>query len=205
MKLYITPTSPYARVARIVVLEKLLSDRVEIVEARTRTPDSPYYRVNPSGRVPFLVTDDGVGMEDSGLIAAFLDRLDGRPSLTPPPADAAWAYGRLESYARSLTDGISVWVREMRRPEGERSPTILAHELARGTRLADFWEREIGHPAMQGPLNLAQLLLLVGLDFAAAFGMAELEKGRPKLAAWCRALRERPSVAATAPSSARKQ
>jgi glutathione S-transferase len=49
MKLYITPGSPYARIARIVVLEKRLEDRIEIVVAQTRSVDSPYYRIAPSG------------------------------------------------------------------------------------------------------------------------------------------------------------
>ena len=41
MKLYVTfATSPYARLARIVVVEKGL-DRVAIIEAKTRTPASP--------------------------------------------------------------------------------------------------------------------------------------------------------------------
>src|SRR6478735_8806283 len=50
MKLYVTYGSPYARLARIIVIEKALDDRVEIIEAKTRTPGSPYYRINPSGR-----------------------------------------------------------------------------------------------------------------------------------------------------------
>jgi hypothetical protein len=36
MKLYITFISPYARLARILVLEKAMSERVDIVEAKTR-------------------------------------------------------------------------------------------------------------------------------------------------------------------------
>jgi len=199
VKLYITWTSPYARVARIVVHEKGLADRVEIIEAKTRSADSPYYAVNPSGRVPYLVKDDGTGIEDSGLIAAWLDHLDGKPSLTPPMAAADWQYGRLEAYARSLTDGLSVWVREMRRPEAERSPTIIAHEAARAQRLADFWEREIAHPSMQGPLNLAQLYLLAGLDQLKHWGHGDLTRGRPQLADWLARLHQRSSVKATAP------
>ena len=50
MKLYVTFTSPYARLARILVIEKTLEGRVEIIAAKTRTADSPYYRINPSGR-----------------------------------------------------------------------------------------------------------------------------------------------------------
>ena len=199
MKLYITSTSPYARVARIVVHEKGLADRVEILEAKTRSTGSPYYAVNPSGRVPFLVKDDGTGIEDSGLIAAWLDQLDGKPTLTQPLATDDWQYGRLEAYARSLTDGLSVWVREMRRPAEERSPTIIAHEAARAQRLADFWEREIGHPLMQGPLNMAQLYLLAGIDQLLHWGHGDLTEGRPQLAAWLARLHQRPSIRATAP------
>ncbi len=79
MKLYVTYGSPYARLARIVVIENGLEDRVEIIVAKTRTPDSPYYRTNPSGRVPYLVDDAGAGMEDSQLICAYLDGIDGKP------------------------------------------------------------------------------------------------------------------------------
>jgi glutathione S-transferase len=199
MKLYITPTSPYGRLARIVVIEKGLTDKVEIIAAQTREVGSPYYAINPSGRVPYLVRDDGVGMEDSQLIAMVLDNLDGRPRLAPPLSMQDYAYGRLETYARSMVDGISVWVREMRRPENERSPTVLAHEADRAKRLADHWEREINHPLMQGPLNIAQILLVVGIDFASSRSLGDLENDRPKLATWIRRLREVPSIKATRP------
>ncbi|MFV0295050.1 MAG: glutathione S-transferase family protein [Hyphomicrobiaceae bacterium] len=199
MKLYVTWTSPYARVVRMAVLEKALQARIEVVEARTRTQDSAYYALNPSGRVPYLVRDDSVGIEDSSVIVAYLDQLAPEPRLVTPWQAANWSYGRLEAYARSMTDGISVWVREMRRPEGERSPTILAHELARAERLADFWEREIGHALMQGDINLAQLLLLAGLDFAAHWDMGQYAQARPRLAAWLARMHARDAVLATAP------
>ena len=44
VKLYITLTSPYARLARIVVIEKELDDKVEQIIAKTRQVDSPYYQ-----------------------------------------------------------------------------------------------------------------------------------------------------------------
>src|SRR5438105_12348578 len=100
MKLYITPGSPYARMARIVVLEKGLESRVEIIAAQTRAADSPYYRINPSGRVPYLIRDDGVGMEESAVICAYLDHLDGNPAFEVSPDD--WEARRLEALARSM-------------------------------------------------------------------------------------------------------
>jgi glutathione S-transferase len=54
-------------------------DRVAIIAAKTRAVGSPYYQINPSGRVPYLVDDAGVGMEDSQLICAYLDGLDDKP------------------------------------------------------------------------------------------------------------------------------
>ena len=70
--------------ARILVLEKGLANHVEIIEAKTRTAGSPHYQINPSGRVPYLVDDVGLGMEDSQLICAYLDSLDGKPQLHHP-------------------------------------------------------------------------------------------------------------------------
>jgi glutathione S-transferase len=97
MKLYVTMTSPFARLARIVVVEKGLGDRVEIVVAKTRTPSSPYYQINPSGRVPYLVDDAGASMEDSQIICAYLDNLDGKPRFHPPSTESDWDYRRLEA------------------------------------------------------------------------------------------------------------
>src|SRR6185436_15735830 len=155
--------------------------RVEIIEAKTRTAGSPYYRINPSGRVPYLVDDAGVGMEDSQLICAYLDGLDGKPRLHRPPSDQDWAYRRFEASARSMCDGISVWVREMHRPENERSPTVLAHEVARSRRMADHFEAWMSDPLMQGEPSMAHLILAVTLDVARKRGPGDLTSERPRL------------------------
>jgi glutathione S-transferase len=198
MKLYVTYTSPYARLARIMVAEKKLEGRVEIIEAKTRTPDSPYYKINPSGRVPYLVDDDGVGMEDSQVICAYLDGLDGAPWLHDPKRTSDLSYRRIEATARSFSDGVSVYVREMRRPENERSPTVLAHEAARAQRLADVFETKMPDPVMQGPLTMAHLLVAVAMDEARRRGSGDLTIGRPQLAAWMRRMSDLPAMRATA-------
>ena len=199
MKLYITPGSPYARMARIVVLEKGLESRVEIVVAKTRLADSPYYGINPSGRVPYLVRDDGVGLEESALICAYLDQLDGSPVFDPPQGDEAWEARRLEALARSLADGLAVWGREITRPQNERSPTVLRHEAERSRRMADLWEVEIRHPLMRGALNMAQITLACALGLEARNPDLRWRPGHPKLCGWFDSIAARPSFAATAP------
>lgn len=202
MKLYITPGSPYARIVRIVILEKKLEDRVEIIAAQTRHADSPYYRINPSGRVPYLIRNDGVGLEESALICAYLDHLDGKPVFDLPAGKPGWEARRLEALARSMTDGLAVWIRELVRPRTERSPTLLEHENQRCRRMATLWESMIEHPLMNGPLNLAQMTLACGLGLEARNLDMQWRPGHPKLVAWFDRIAARPSLAATAPPAA---
>jgi glutathione S-transferase len=204
MKLHITPTSPYARIARAAIIEHGLDDRIEVVTARTREPGSPYYEISPSGRVPFLERDDGPGLEETDLICAYLDAMSDRPPLLRQPEEADWQAGRLHAIARSFLDGLAVWIREMRRPENERSPTILAHEAARADRMLDLWEGEIGTPLMQqGPiqpeLTVTHLTLYCALDAARQMMGADALASRPALAAWHVRLGDRPSLVATRP------
>jgi glutathione S-transferase len=199
MKLYVTYGSPYARLARIMVIEKALEDRVEVIPAKTRTASSPYYQINPSGRVPYLVDDDGAGMEDSQIICAYLDGLDGKPRFHDASHTSDLAYRRLEFAARSMCDGIAVWGREMVRPENERSPTTLAHEAARTQRMADFFEERVTDPLLQGSPGMAHLILAIAVEMARKRGLVDLTDGRPRLASWMRAMSALPSMQKTAP------
>jgi glutathione S-transferase len=202
MKLYITPGSPYARMARIMVLEKLLENRVEIVPAMTRSIDSPYYKINPSGRVPFLICDDGVGLEESAVVCRYLDHLDGNPKFELPDGEQRWEALRLGALASSLMDGLSVWLREVGRPRNEQSPTVIRHETDRAGRLIDCWEMEIGHPWMQGKLCLAQIALACALGIEARNPEFRWREGHPTLRAWFDRMAARPSIAKTAPPTA---
>ena len=197
IKLYVTPTSPYAWLVRIVVREKGLEGRVEEIGARTREAGSPYYAVNPSGRVPCLVLGDGTVMEDSALICDYLDELDGAPAFARPVGADRWTFAMAEARARGLLDGLAVLVRELRRPENERSPTIIDHELARARRLLAVWEGEAEGPLLTGPLNHVQMLMICALDTARRVPGAGLLAECPGLSAWLERASSRPSVAAT--------
>ena len=104
-----------------------------------------------------------------------------------------------------MCEGICVWVREMARPVGERSPTTLAHEVARAQRMADVFEGRMADPLIQGAPNMAQLILAVALDVAHKRGFGDLTTGRQQLANWMRSLSALPSMQKTAPSSHRMQ
>lgn len=201
MKLYITETSPYARMVRVMIIEKELQARVEIIVTKTRMANNPYHAINPSGRVPYLLRDDGTGLEESRLICAYLDHLDGKPSFDLPRAGLAWEPRRLEALACSMLDGLSVWGREIARAPDEHSPTVIRHERSRCARMADLWETQIEHPWMQGPLNMAQITLACALGFEARIPELVWRPGHPKLSVWFDKITVRPSFAATIPSA----
>ena len=138
-------------------------------------------------------------MEDSQIICAYLDSLDGKPRFHDARHQSKWDYQRLEFSARSMCEGICVWVREMARPAGERSPTALAHEVARAQRMADVFEQRVADPLMQSVPTMAHLTLAVALDVARKRGLGDLTEGRRQLASWMRPISELPSMQRTVP------
>ena len=78
MKLLLNATSPYARFARIVMLEKGLQSQVELVWVDPWNNDATLLAANPVGRIPALIMDDNVAISESLLIAQMLNGLTGK-------------------------------------------------------------------------------------------------------------------------------
>jgi len=134
---------------------------------------------------------ESICVEDSQLICAYLDDLDGEPRLHHALHESDWAYRRLEANARSMCEGVCVWVRQKNLPESERSPMVLAHEVARTQRMADFFEA-------RGLWAWAQLILAVSVETARKRGLGDLTDGRRQLATWMRPMSDRPAMRGTA-------
>ena len=203
MKLISSLKSPYGRMARIVRLEKGQSDSVEYEVVKTRGENNPYYNVNPSGRVPSLILDDGTVLEDSVLICWYLDCIDGTPKLHPADGINGLEQRRIEAIARSMLDGISLWLREyIYRPPALRSETIIGHERCRAFRLADVFENEVQGELFSGPINMAQITLACVLHGNMIDSLPEFawQEGRPHLCNWVERIGQNLSVKETAPA-----
>ncbi|MDA0340588.1 MAG: glutathione S-transferase family protein [Proteobacteria bacterium] len=201
MKLYGTLTSPYARLTRIVMLEKGLADRVELVWTKTRVADDPILAIHPSGRVPVLILDDGTVLEDTAVIVDYLDAL-AAPARFAHSADRRdWAYRGIEATARAMLDGLAVWAREVIRPAGEQSPGIIEHEARRAFRLADYFEGLLAKHRLSGPLTMAQIFLFGSLDVERRLPAFTWRDGRPSLVDWHARISELPSVRGSRPPS----
>jgi glutathione S-transferase len=182
--------------------EKGLEDRIEFEVVATRGVNNPYYAINPSGRVPSLILDDGTCLEDSTLVCWYLDNLDGTPTLHGSTGLDGLEHRRLEASARSMLDGVSLWSREfLYREEAIRSQTTIDHERGRALRMADMFENEMENPVLTGPLNMAQITL--ACLFAARLNNSPdgftWQDSRPKLSAWVERISALRSVTDTTP------
>ena len=197
MKLYGTKTSPYARIIRIVIFEKKLNDQIEFIWTKTRIPDDPMYTINPSGRIPFLLLDDGMGIEDTPVLVQFLDNLKKPRIFVDGLKHFDFQYLQIEAKARSLLDGASVWIREIRRPSNEQSPTILQHEQNRAIRLTSYFDKIVSDPLLSGSMNLAQLYLFAALDLERRIQMFSWREGNANLTTWYENMESQPAVKAS--------
>lgn len=88
MKLYSFAVSPYAARVRIAIYAKKLP--IEIVEPQFGAIKSPeYLALNPMGKVPVLVLDEGATIPESDTIVEYLEDAFPDPALRPQGAEAA--------------------------------------------------------------------------------------------------------------------
>lgn len=181
-RLYMTPTSPFARKCRIVARERGLMDQVEEFDARVRSPENEVLDVSPLGKVPTLTGPDEDVLTDSTAISEYLDCLAGEPVLHG--RDRAGRFQRANAWALSegLMESLAWRTREFRRPENERSPAFIAYEGDRQTRMYDWLETHTPDPSAR---DISHIGLAIALDYGLyRFPKEDWRPGRPRLAAW---------------------
>lgn len=197
MQLFLNATSPFARVARVIAVEKGLQDHLTLVWSDPWHNDPTLLAAHPQGRIPVLITDDGHAISESLLIAQYLDHLGpGRPLV---PAQQMAAVLARSSVAYGLMEA-AFQVVIARKYEGD-----AANASVLGQRRLAAIARALQHfhtspPAPLHPhITLDQIMLAVALEYLClrlpAFWPA---KSTPQLHAWLTALRQRPSMASTA-------
>lgn len=200
MKLFYADLSPYARKVRVVIEEKGLSDKVEMMEVVPYDLPEQLNSVNPLCKVPTLVTDNGDSLFDSPVICEYLDVTAGGTPLLSASGEARWRSLRRVA----LTDGIldyafNISGEVFRRPENERSPRWIQHWVDAIIRSVDQLEKEFD----QWPADLE--MGHVGLGVALAYldirikDFVDWHAGRPRLSAWYETFATRPSMLQTIP------
>lgn len=121
MKLIGSLTSPYVRKVRIVLSEKGISH--EFTNDPPFSPDTQVAQVNPLGKVPVLIMDDGYILYDSRIIVEYLDDLGspGSSRLIPATGPQRLRVKRWEALADGIIDACVAIYLERKRPESQQS------------------------------------------------------------------------------------
>jgi glutathione S-transferase len=197
LKLYTNSASPFARKCRVIAHELGL----KLEEIRTLPMQEPEFRrINPLGKIPALVLDDGSVLIDSPVICEYLNHFGGGkffPGMNIFRQNSGrWKALGLAALGDGIADAAVAWMilgRETPVPEAARArqmQTLLtAMDALERARFAK--DPTIGEISVGCALGYVDCRL-TNLDW---------KSSRPKLAAWYTQFCEYPSMKATAPAS----
>ncbi len=204
MKLFYSLNSPYARKARIIIHELGLAKHVEDVLV-SLPADDKFRVINPLGKIPALILDDGSAIYDSPVICEYLDELGGGKFIPRATlfADAKgkWRALTLQALGDGLADAVVRRNQEMRLPEDRRSAELIARQ----TRAIEgsFAAIERAVPKFPEEPTIGELAILSAIGYLDLRVPEDGWRTRyPQLARWLAKISERPSVTATKPPPA---
>ncbi len=200
MKLYWSSRSPFVRKVMIFAHECGLAPRIECERTLVamNRPNATLLAVNPTGKIPTLVLDDGSVLYDSTVICEYLDSLHAGPRLFPESGAARWTALRRHALGNNLTDNLMLWRNEMLRPQPQQSPEMLAaFEMKVRNALAAL-DREAAALAT-GPVTIGHVAIACALGYI-DFRFANLgwRTGHDRITGWHEAFAQRPSMVHTA-------
>jgi glutathione S-transferase len=201
MKLHYSYASPYVRKVMAVAIETGQKDKLELTARKVSpvAPDTEVGRDNPLGKVPCLVTDDGMALFDSRVVCEYLDSLHGGRKMFPAGGPARWTALRRQAEGDGILDaGVLTRYETFLRPQERRWPDWVEGQKAKIGHALDALEGEaesFGATVDIGTITIGCALGYLDFRYAAD----DWRAGHPKLAAWFDRFAERPSMATTVP------
>jgi glutathione S-transferase len=201
MRIFFSPASPYVRKVMAVAIELGLDGRIEKLPSAVSPVmrDDTVARLNPLGKVPTLITDDGEALYDSRVICEYLAALAGDGRILPPAGPARWRALTEQAMADGMLDAALLTRYErMLRPAERQWDDWEQGQLAKVE--AGLAEIEARAPSFGDRVDLGTIAIVCALSYL-DFRFAHLDwrVRAPRAAAWHAVLDARPSLAATRP------
>jgi glutathione S-transferase len=200
LKLFYSPTSPYVRKCLVCAHETGLIDRIELPPAAPHpvNRDRALVAINPLGKLPTLLTDDGAVLYDSRVICEYFDALAGG-RLIPAGGPARWSALVDQSLADGILDAAVLTRYEtVVRPEALRWPAWIEGQLDKvHCGLAEIERRAATFGARIDIGTIATGCALAYVDFR--YPALDWHSRCPTASAWFTSFSQRPSMRATEP------
>jgi glutathione S-transferase len=211
VKLYDRQGTPNAARIRIVIAEKGLEGTidyltVDLIEAQQKQP--AFLAMNPIGKTPVLVLDDGLALSECVAITEYLDNLDGKPVLTGSTprekGEIHMLHRRAEIMLLDPVDdyfhygivGLGPAVAPWRKPEWVEGKSEWGRRRGGEFHANLPWFEDYlgGRRFLAGDTySMADITLLAAVDFAWGIGLATGDM-TPNLAAWHARMQAVPAV-----------
>lgn len=196
MQLYTSPTSPYARLVRVVLLEKQLNERVDYHFLDPWETPAELLAVNPACRVPTLVTHQQDALTEAGVIVLYLERRYPEPRLMARD-NVESVHSRLGAALGCLDAGIGLLVEQR---HGDATTDLANRRREQLQRTTQALVEQIDSER-DGDPDLGDLASAVALDWL-DFRYPETvvwRDWRPSASDWLARMTARPAFAETAP------
>ena len=200
MKLIIAKPSPYARKARVALLEKGI--KCDIVVENPWLKDTKIGNANPLGKVPALLLDDGGVVHDSKVIVEYLESLRLEPALIPSAPEIRVAHKQIEAVADGICDAVVLIALEGARPEEKQSAAWIERQEKKIVAGVGELERMLGAREWftDSGFGLAEIAVICALDYVSfRYPQYDWRAAAPRLSALHERLSTRPSFASTKP------
>ncbi|PSJ61038.1 glutathione S-transferase family protein [Kumtagia ephedrae] len=186
-KVLYSPASPYS--AKVRMAAAYAGIPLEAVKVETGPQPPELTSVNPLGKIPCLVTDDGQAVYDSRAITQHLNRISGN-ALFPRNAAKRLDAELLEALADGICDCAlaHVYERRMRPAEKVHQPWLDLQwsKVVRSLDLLNGRLPRLGKKPTAGHIALRACLGYLDLRF-----VGQWERGRAKLKRWAARFDER--------------
>jgi glutathione S-transferase len=195
-----SPSSPFVRKVRIAIALLGFDKDVTIERADTTDPSDSLRKMNPLGKIPVLIIEDGSAVYDSRVILDYLDDRAGGGKIVPRDSKARLAALRLQALADGILDASILTVYEGRYRKAEmHEPKWL--ELQAGKVSRALAVLETAPPPIDPIPNVGQIALACALGYR-DFRFGDGWRGEhPRLVAWLDNFAAQvPAFAATKPA-----
>lgn len=196
IKLLFATPSPYS--AKVRMAATYAGVPFEPVKTNTTEPSPEFLKINPLGKIPVVVTEEGTAVYDSAAIVQYLNRVSKNALYPRNPAKRTEAE-TLESLADGICDCLLAHVYERRwRPEEKVHQEWLDKQWAKVTRALDMLNA--APPKLPAKITAGQIALRATIGYLQLRFEGKWEKGRSKLVRWAKKFDEKfPELAKLVP------
>ena len=200
MILRFSPSSPFVRKVRIAVTLLGFDKDVTLERADTTDPSDSLRKINPLGKIPDLIVEDGSAVYDSRVILDYLDDRAGGGKIVPRQPKERLAALRLQALCDGILDAsvLTIYEGRYRKPE-MHEPKWLELQAGKVTRALSVLEAE--PPPIDPMPNVGQIALACALGYRDFRFGGSWRDDHPRLVAWLDNFAARvPAFAATKPA-----